>query len=148
MSSHFLSQQHDGNTKQYNDLYLYTDLLFFVNNNFEKKWLHSIIQCSDRAVFWTDLLCCLFLSFHAFFLREQYGRIPSLTPLSPGAQVHEHCSRNMINDYWSVYYSTFQEHGMSKNWLRTPAIITPCLFQQSILFCILHNHQLALYKSC
>ncbi len=33
----FLSQQHDGNTNQYNDLFLYTDFLFFVNNNFEKE---------------------------------------------------------------------------------------------------------------
>lgn len=69
--------------------------------NFEKKRLHSIIQCSDRAVFfWTDLLCCLFLSFHAFFfsLREQYGRISSLTSLSQGAQVREHCSRK--HDKW------------------------------------------------
>lgn len=78
LAVHFLSQEHDGNTKPNNDLYLYTDLLFFVNNNFEKKkkQLCSIIQCSVRAFFWTDLLCCLFLSFHAFFWENSMAEFP------------------------------------------------------------------------
>lgn len=121
------SQEHDGNTKQYNHLYLYADLLYFVNNSFGKKWLHSSMQCSYRAVpDWPTLLFVPVFSCCFFPWENSTTEFCSLTYLSPGARLSEYRS-NMINDYWRVCYSTFQEHGLLNFFSNSLFIFAYCI---------------------
>lgn len=127
-----------GTQRNNNHLYLYADLLYFVNNSFGRKMtsFHNAVflqSCSGLTYF--AVCSCLFMLFSSW--ENSTTEFCSLTDLSPGARLSEY-RRNMINDYWSVCYSTFQEHDLLKK-LTSNLYHHRTLFVQFIHLCILHN---------